>query len=349
MHAAIENARRAGVMEGSGTGISSLQVPTASVLPPIVQPEPLPAPVVPTSTTVSTNNVQLEGRLLWKYHDPPLTRIDHRTPALVIHFFSAIGDFPIIEEFPRARKVDLSRFATALSSFQVYDSSWFVVSASLSTPEQTGFSVTITDSYPSGSTCGLGGTSGYVIELDECAVDMQCGMWSVPEAARLRQSKKFINFPMRYDMIPQVLVWLAAVQMSCLADSSIELQVEDLCSYGFTLKVISKALGFISADISWLACPVQRLGVSIGTFCAENTVGDDLGRSCDGYVGFPRGWFKVPPRVAVGIRSVELDQRYSASLSIEVVQVTSEGMKWRMSARPGAGYKSATASFIAVE
>lgn len=61
MQAAIASARRAGASEGPGTGITCLTVPAAVVLPPVVLPAAIPAPVVST-ITVPTAKVEQEGK-----------------------------------------------------------------------------------------------------------------------------------------------------------------------------------------------------------------------------------------------------------------------------------------------
>lgn len=275
-------------------------------------------------------------------------RIVHRTPLVVIRYFQ-VNAVPATKIFPTAGKVDLSRFITALTSFQLSACPWLYVLASLTTPEITGFSMTISGTSASGSSDGLESASGACINLDKCAVDMQCGMSSARVAKGSSQSKIFVSFPMKYDETPQVLLWLGGLQMSCIADNAIEVEVEDPCPEGFTLQVTTPGSSVTSANISWLAYPVQKPGVIIGTFRVEATGCVGLGRKDSGYVAFPPGWFKELPRVAVAITSVGVHGGCGVSLSVKVVNVTSEGMEWRMIAHRKGTYKSAVASFIAVE
>lgn len=48
---------------------------------------------------------------------------------------------------------------------------------------------------------------------------------------------------------------------------------------------------------------------------------------CEGYVAFGRGLYKVLRRVAVGIMGFQIDKKCDLCLSVEVVQVTSAGVK----------------------
>lgn len=154
-----------------------------------------------------------------------------------------------------------------------------------------------------------------------------------------------IDFPMQYSETPEVLVWLSGVQMSPSLDRSLELEFTNISRSSIMLKVISKTSSLQSIDISWLACPVQRPGLKIGTFTAWKC----RNNGCEGYVLFGSGWFKAPPRVAVGIMQFKMDKTSHLSLSMQVLEVTSEGMKWRIDAGPDGNFTFVTGSFIAIE
>lgn len=116
------------------------------------------------------------------------------------------------------------------------------------------------------------------------------------------------------------------------ADRSLQLLVVDITTLGFTLEVCGKPSSKISdLDISWLACSAGRVGVAIGTFEVKPEINSRA--RCEGYVAFQRGWFKTPPRVVVGITGFEIDNNICLGLSVRVVEVTCEGMKWRIDGR----------------
>lgn len=120
-----------------------------------------------------------------------------------------------------------------------------------------------------------------------------------------------------------------------------------ITSCSFTLNVHSQATSTIQdVEISWLAYSDERPGLTIGEF-AGNWVPGQM--SCEGYVAFKRGWFNAPPRVVVGMRGFTIDESQDLYLSVEVVQVTREGMKWRFDGGQERNIKSATGSFIAFE
>lgn len=64
MRAAIENARQAGLNEGSGEAVTKLPVRVAAVLPPVVlaPPPAIPAPTDSPSTIVATINADQPGK-----------------------------------------------------------------------------------------------------------------------------------------------------------------------------------------------------------------------------------------------------------------------------------------------
>lgn len=68
--------------------------------------------------------------------------------------------------------------------------------------------------------------------------------------------------------------------------------------------------------------------MAIGTFEIKQEINSRA--RCEGYVAFQRGWFKTPPRVVVGITGFKLAGGIPSGLSVRVVEVTGEGMKWRI-------------------
>lgn len=135
-------------------------------------------------------------------------------------------------------------------------------------------------------------------------------------------------------------------------DRSVELNVTEGDSSGFTLCATSLSSTVQSIEFSWLACPTQRPGVQIGTFYSGQNYKDNntpFHRHREGYVAFDNCRFKTPPKVAVGIMAFQIDKSVHLSLSVQVVQVTSKGMKWRIDGGPDGHFKSATGSYIAIE
>lgn len=87
--------------------------------------------------------------------------------------------------------------------------------------------------------------------------------------------------------------------------------------------------------------------MAIGTFQIKEI---NSRARCEGYVAFQKGLFKTPPRVVVGITGFQINICSDLGLSVRVVEVTSEGMKWRIDG--GEDKKliaTAMGSFIAIE
>lgn len=189
---------------------------------------------------------------------------------------------------------------------------------------------------------------------------MQCGDWSLLASSGSNLSQKstahVIMFPMQYEKSPKVLVWLRGLQIYDTHDRALTLEKSDTSDWGFTIQ--AKNLNFHGAEISWLAYSIPRLGMTIGTFHAGRMSSWDGGidnyddspwASYDGYVAFQGCYFRTAPRVAVGFTGFEMDKRSPLCLSVQVVQVTREGMKWRIDAGKDGLIKYASCSFIAIE
>lgn len=206
-----------------------------------------------------------------------------------------------------------------------------VASASVTAPKDTGFNITLSNHYRNTSANRLKSESCSWLELNNQDLDMQCGVWSLPH---LRDDDEIytthnITFPFPYAEAPQVLAWLKRIHLMSWGNYSLQLRVLDITTLGFTLEVCRKPSPTISElDISWLACSVGRVGVAIGTFEIKQEINSRA--RCEGYVAFQRGWFKTPPRVVVGITGIKVAGGIPSGLSVRVVEVAGEGMKWRI-------------------
>lgn len=288
-----------------------------------------------------------------------LTRTVRQTPLHVIRSFSAqdcsewdaASVFEYTKAFLTTGKADLSRFAIALTSFQMPNSAQLIASASITTPQDTGYSVALSNSGPTGFSSCLQSASCSWIELDDYAPDMQCGVWSLPQSPGSdrpqNSSTHKIDFPMIYNEIPQVLVWLRGLHLSRFNDRSLRLSTSSIKTSGFDLQVTALATTIIhDIEISWLACSARKSGITIGEFQSGEL---PVRSRCEGYVAFERDRFQVPPRVAVGITGFEINKNYELCLSVQVVQVTSEGMKWRMDTGKDGNMKNVRGTLIAIE
>lgn len=259
--------------------------------------------------------------------------------------------FACTKAYPTEGKADLSRYAIALTSFHIPASSELIASASITTPQDTGFSIVLTNAEPSGYASRLKSASCSLLEIGKNAPDMQCGEWSSRESQQCRHNevittKERITFPMVYDRTPQVLVWLRGLYLAPSPDRSLSLRVVSIDRFGFSpLVTYLSAPNIRNVEISWLAYYEESPGLCIGTF----HTGEMSGRTkCDGYLSFERR-FKAPPSVAVGITAFNIDTIFDLSLSVQVLEVTSHGMKWRIQGGEGGTIKYASGSFIAFE
>lgn len=132
-------------------------------------------------------------------------------------------------------------------------------------------------------------------------------------------------------------------------DRSVNLEVANRGDVGFALSISSTVQ---SLEISWLAFSDRRSGVEIGTFSSPSNWKDNnvpSHKHYEGYVAFETGRFKTAPKVAVGITGFTIDKSVHLSLSVQVVQLTREGMKWRIDGGPYGHFRYAKGSYIAIE
>lgn len=266
--------------------------------------------------------------------------------------WDASSAFEYTKAFLTTGQVHLSRFAIALTSFNLANSAQLIASASVTTPEDTGFSVTLSNVGHPGYSSRLKSASCNWLELGDQAPDMQCGVWSLPDSHGSNQPEEYIiTFPMRYNRTPRVRVWMRGLHMSPSLDRSLKLDVREITAVGFTLRVTCRSSAIRSLEISWFACPDWRLGVESGTFSTgdNNSADGNLLTKFEGYVAFHQGGFTAPPRIAVGMTAFEIAKEYHLCLSVQVLEVTCDGMKWRIDGGEHGKITSASASFIALE
>lgn len=227
------------------------------------------------------------------------------------------------------------------------NSAQLIASASITAPKDTGYSVSLTNAGPPGYASCLKSASCSWIELDEYAIDMQCGVWNVSKG----RTNNDIRFPMQYPNSVQILVWLTGLHILPFLDRSVELNLGNRDGAGFTAAASYSSESVQSLECTWITLPYSRPGVQTGTFASQNCANNDppLYRHCEGYAAFESGRFKKPPKVAVGITAFRIDKSVHLSLSLQVVQVTSAGMKWRFDGGPNGCFSYARGSFIAIE
>ncbi|KAL0636387.1 hypothetical protein Q9L58_004637 [Maublancomyces gigas] len=306
VNAAIERARLSSARD-SGARKTCLAIPAPAIPAPTALPPAILAPAILHAITVDEEV--------------------HQTPLQVIRSFSAEdgGDasaFPCTKTFSTAGEAFLSRFTIGLTSFKIRNSARLIISARITTPEDNGISVTLSNTEAGGYCTDLKSVSCSLLELSEWAVDMQCGA------------------------SPGLSV-VSGLHLAPFVGRSLRVWVDEITSCSYTLRVYSQATSTIQdVEISWLAYSDERPDLTIGGFEGNWVPGQ---MSCEGYLAFKRGCFNAPPRVVVGMTGFKTDESRDLYLSVEVVQVTREGMKWRFDGGQERNIKSATGSFIAFE
>ncbi|KAL0631756.1 hypothetical protein Q9L58_009385 [Maublancomyces gigas] len=330
VRAAIEKARQDSASKGSGAGITCLKETALAVLPPVV-----PAPA----------DVEEEGWSTKQHVIRSCTVPDKCSTAEYTKAFLTTGE------------VYLSRFAIGLTSVRMSSFQSLIASASVTAPKVTGFNIKLSNYYRTPSANRFKRASCSWLELNNQDLDMQCGVWSHQVQQVWDEDEIFtpknithnITFSFPYAEAPQVLVWLKRMDVGSSADRSLRVLVSDITTVGFTLEVYPQPnTNICGLDVSWLACSVGRVGVAIGTFEVKKEI--NARARCEGNVAFQSGWFKTPPRVVVGITGFEIDKDISLGLSVRVVEVTGEGMKWRIDGGEDEDkMAAASGSFIAIE
>lgn len=245
---------------------------------------------------------------------------------------------------------DVSRIALALTSFHCRKLNVGIASASVTTPHSAGYSVTLS-SLSNGWRSVLESTSCSGLQLDPSDTDLQCGTWSLPESHQWNNPQLSttcgITFPVAYDHPPKVLVWVKNFFLGDTGDHSLRVLVSNITTVGFTLETTSLVeMSLYGAETTWLSCSADRPDVHFGTVQAQNGVLLADRTTSKGNVAFQTGLFMTTPQVVVGITGFHTNKECDLHIAVEAVEVTSQGMKWRVDGKGDTDITSVECSFV---
>lgn len=162
--------------------------------------------------------------------------------------------------------------------------------------------------------------------------------WRNPEGNNTRQ----IIFSHPYEVAPKVVVWLSRIDLGSDNNWRIRAFATDITRTGFTLHIDTwGGSKLFTAGASWVSYRAGMEGVDSGTFAIST-------RSERSYATFRDGGFTSPPRVMVGLNSLDIKCDHNLRVALGTVSVDEEGMMWYMRTWGDTTLYSAGASYLAL-
>lgn len=170
--------------------------------------------------------------------------------------------------------------------------------------------------------------------------------WTRPQIHNTRK----ITFKRAFATAPHVVVWLSCIDLSSGKNWRIKTFATDVSAKGFTIHIDTWADSVLyTAVASWLAYPVDRAGVTSGSFTTldiRSWAQPQLYNS--GHEAFKSGVFEKPPKMFLALNSLDMGRGRNMRLSVKADNVSATGMTWHLDSWEDSVLYSAGASYIAL-
>lgn len=184
----------------------------------------------------------------------------------------------------------------------------------------------------------------------EIEADFQSGTYSTEEDHSWLEPRKVnsrnVIFSRQYTTAPRVVVWLSQIDMRRDRNWRVKAYATQVTATGFTLHIDTWGDSELhTAAASWVSYTPGIPGVFDGSF---GTSGPSGQLSTTGHAEFDKNVFALPPRVIVGINSLDIDCDRNLRLAVRTTAVSSTGMTWHLDSWRDTKLYSAGASYIAL-
>lgn len=159
-----------------------------------------------------------------------------------------------------------------------------------------------------------------------------------------------ITFTRQYLAPPVVLVWLTRIDMIWNRNWRVKAYATDITRTGFTIHIDTWGDSTMyGAAATWVSYTHGMRGVYSGTIAAlaPPRLGA-AGPPTTGYTEFGDHVFSLPPRVMMGISSLDINCDRNLRLTVGTLSVDAEGMTWYLGTWGDTTLYAATASYIAL-
>ncbi|KAF4555535.1 Hypothetical protein D9617_2g054960 [Elsinoe fawcettii] len=166
-----------------------------------------------------------------------------------------------------------------------------------------------------------------------------------------QENSRHIRFPRAFANTPSVICWLNRLDLSSSPDHNYRLRcfASHITKSGFTAHIDAWGDSQLNgAAMCWIAFPSSKANVDSGEI---NTLDvrswSDPKEETTGWIKFKRS-FKKPPTVLVALNMVDTAGNADLRVSVEAVDITEEGCKWKVRGGGDSTVYAAGAGWIAL-
>lgn len=167
-------------------------------------------------------------------------------------------------------------------------------------------------------------------------------------------TSRHIKFKRAYNNPPMVVVWLSQLNMDRKRNWRVRAYATDITTAGFTVHADTWGDSLLySAGVSWIAYPSDKKNVASGR-CSTKDIRNrsSCQRNNEKRVSFfadKKMSFTAPPRVVVGINTLNVDCSHNMRLKVYADQITKSGMTCHMNSWSDSVLYAAGMSYIALD
>lgn len=154
-----------------------------------------------------------------------------------------------------------------------------------------------------------------------------------------------VPFNWQFDVQPTVLVALSGFDIG--NDPQLSVSATNIDRTGFTLQVeTGRNTSFNSCNVSWVAFPTGKRGISFGTFGGNSQTSTEYSGTLD---FTPSAAFKRPPQVFTTLTKLDADPSRNLRVQITTSNVSENGMSWKVATWGDSILWNVQGAYLAIE
>ncbi|KAF4438733.1 Peptidase M12A astacin [Fusarium acutatum] len=156
--------------------------------------------------------------------------------------------------------------------------------------------------------------------------DFQCGSFTT----KGNNSTQSINFDRAYSSPPKVVVFFSALDIDKSTHCCVKTYASNVTENGFKLHIETwNSTKVLECGASWVAVPVNKSGIAVGTFGEDENLSLTDGLNTAGGVEFKPS-FTQPPRIFLALNMLNIDRGGHTCVRISCSHVMETQMEWRI-------------------
>lgn len=170
--------------------------------------------------------------------------------------------------------------------------------------------------------------------------------WNQPQAKTSRK----ISFSRPFSAPPKVVVWINGFDMSNAHGWRLKIAASDVTATGFTIHIDTWADSILYfAGATWIAFAADRTDVTCDSFnTQEIRPWDRPQHNHAKQVSYKGAAFAKPPRVLLGLDSIDFDYRRNLRVNLTADAITTTGLSWQLNSWSDTVMYSAGGSYLAI-